>query len=74
MLKETEFGDKSRRYYLTRTEEYVDGLKAALGIWCAARASQKGLSFSRARCWWLAAKARLCVFVPRQAAHPKQKD
>ncbi|KAK9834972.1 hypothetical protein WJX81_000797 [Elliptochloris bilobata] len=33
ILKETEWGDKSRRYYLTRTEEYVDGLKAALGIW-----------------------------------------
>jgi acyl-CoA oxidase len=35
ILKETEWGDKSRRYYLTRTEEYVEGLKAALGIWCA---------------------------------------
>ena len=38
IVKETEWGDKSRRYYLTRTEEYVDGLKAALGIWCAHRA------------------------------------
>lgn len=44
MLKQTEFGDKSRRYYLTRTEEYVDGLKAALGIWCAAQASDKRCS------------------------------
>eukprot|EP00884_Botryococcus_braunii_P015671 jgi/Botrbrau1/2788/Bobra.0125s0001.1 len=32
ILANTEWGDKSRRYYWTRPEEYVGGLKAALGI------------------------------------------
>jgi hypothetical protein len=27
------WGDKSRRYFLTREEEYVGGLEAAVGIW-----------------------------------------
>ena len=35
MLERQPFGDKSQRYYLTRQEEYTEGLKAAVGIWCA---------------------------------------
>ena len=27
------WADKSRRYFQSRTEEYVNGLGAALGIW-----------------------------------------
>ncbi|KXZ49049.1 hypothetical protein GPECTOR_23g135 [Gonium pectorale] len=33
ILAKTTWGDKSRRYFLTREEEYVGGLRAALGIW-----------------------------------------
>ena len=36
MLATKPWGDKTRRYFLTRPEEYREGLKAALGIWCAA--------------------------------------
>ena len=32
-VSKTSWGDKSRRYFLEREEEYVGGLKAALGIW-----------------------------------------
>ena len=32
-LADTEWGDKSRRYFLTREEEHVGGLKAATAIW-----------------------------------------
>ncbi len=28
------WGDKRRRYFLSRTEEYVGALRASLGIWC----------------------------------------
>lgn len=37
MLSKTSWGDKSRRYFLNREEEYVGALKAALGIWCVRR-------------------------------------
>ncbi|EFJ46884.1 hypothetical protein VOLCADRAFT_92640 [Volvox carteri f. nagariensis] len=33
ILSKTPWGDKSRRYFLGREEEYVGGLRAALGIW-----------------------------------------
>jgi acyl-CoA oxidase len=33
MLAATPWGDKSRRYFLTREEEYVGGLRAALAAW-----------------------------------------
>ncbi|GLC45233.1 hypothetical protein PLESTB_000722200 [Pleodorina starrii] len=33
ILAKTSWGDKSRRYFLGREEEYVGGLRAALGIW-----------------------------------------
>lgn len=33
MLASTPWGDKSRRHFLSREEEYVGGLEAALGIW-----------------------------------------
>lgn len=33
VLAKTSWGDKSRRHFLSREEEYVGGLKAALGIW-----------------------------------------
>eukprot|EP00798_Chlamydomonas_sp_ICE-L_P022131 gene22131-29193_t len=33
VISKTSWGDKSRRYFHTREEEYVGGLKAALGIW-----------------------------------------
>ena len=36
LLATKPWGDKTRRYFLTRPEEYREGLKAALGIWCAA--------------------------------------
>ena len=72
MLKETEFGDKSRRYYLTRTEEYVDGLKAALGIWCAARVENRSV-FELARCCWLeASRAPESRFRNRQLIRSKK--
>ena len=32
-LEKTTWGDKSQRYFLTREQEYVEGLKAAMGIW-----------------------------------------
>lgn len=33
MLAQTPWGDKSRRHFLSREQEYVEALKAALGIW-----------------------------------------
>lgn len=33
MLQRTSWGDKSRRYFLSREEEYTEALRAALGIW-----------------------------------------
>lgn len=33
ILAKTTWGDKTKRYFLSREEEYVGGLKAALGIW-----------------------------------------
>ena len=33
MLAESEWGDKSKRYFLSREEEHVGGLKAATAIW-----------------------------------------
>ena len=33
-LAETEWGDKTRRYFLNRDEEHIGGLKAATAIWC----------------------------------------
>jgi len=42
ILQKTSWGDKSRRHFLTREEEYVGGLKAALGIWSEMKA--RGLS------------------------------
>ncbi len=33
MLAATPWGDKSRRHFLTREEEYVGALQASLGIW-----------------------------------------
>lgn len=33
VLAETDWGDKSRRYFLSREEEHVGGLKAATAIW-----------------------------------------
>lgn len=32
LLSQT-WGDKSNRYFLTRDQEYVQGLEAAVGIW-----------------------------------------
>ncbi len=43
------WGDKRRRYFLSRTEEYVGALRASLGIWSAAtprmRMSQMHVNF-----------------------------
>ena len=36
LLASTSWGDKRRRYFLSRTEEHVDALKASLGIWWGA--------------------------------------
>jgi acyl-CoA oxidase len=36
-LSKTSWGDKSKRHYLTREQEYVQALQAALGIWYATR-------------------------------------
>lgn len=33
VLAQTSWGDKTRRYFLSREEEYVGALRAALGIW-----------------------------------------
>ena len=33
LLAEQPWGDKSQRYFLNREEEYVGGLRAAIGIW-----------------------------------------
>ena len=33
MLQKSDWGSKSRRHFLTREEEYTEGLRAALGIW-----------------------------------------
>jgi hypothetical protein len=33
LLAGTAWGNKGRRYFLSRVEEYVEGLKTALGIW-----------------------------------------
>lgn len=33
MLKQFPWGDKSKRPFLTRTEEYVQGLEASVTIW-----------------------------------------
>jgi len=41
-LEATPWADKSRRYFLTREEEYVGGLRAALGIW--GKMAAEGLS------------------------------
>lgn len=32
-LQEQPWGDKSRRYFLTRNEEYVGGLEAITNVW-----------------------------------------
>lgn len=33
LLAESEWGDKSKRYFLNREEEHIGGLKAATAIW-----------------------------------------
>lgn len=33
MLASEPWGDKANRYFLTREQEYVGGLQAAIGIW-----------------------------------------
>ena len=33
VLAESDWGDKSKRYFLSREEEHVGGLKAATAIW-----------------------------------------
>lgn len=33
MLAAQPWGDKTNRYFLTREQEYVGGLQAAIGIW-----------------------------------------
>lgn len=39
-LAETEWGDKSRRYFLNREEEHVQGLQAATAIWSVLHPAQ----------------------------------
>jgi hypothetical protein len=45
LLATKPWGDKTRRYFLTRPEEYREGLKAALGIWCAALEHVKAFAY-----------------------------
>jgi len=33
LVAKTDWGDKSQRYFISREQEYIDGLKAAFGIW-----------------------------------------
>ena len=33
LLQAQPWGDKSRRYFYSRTEEYVTALQAAIGLW-----------------------------------------
>lgn len=42
-LSKTSWGDKSRRHFLTREEEYVNALQAALGIWEKMRSEKLGV-------------------------------
>lgn len=42
-MSKTSWGDKSRRNFLTREEEYVGGLKGALGIWDKMKKEKLGL-------------------------------
>mmetsp|Transcript_25494 Transcript_25494/g.55452 ORF Transcript_25494/g.55452 Transcript_25494/m.55452 type:complete len:695 (+) Transcript_25494:125-2209(+) len=41
-LSQTSWGDKSRRYFLSHEEEYVEALKGALGIWEKMRREKLG--------------------------------
>ena len=34
LLKRQPWGDKTRRYFYSREEEHVEGLRGALGLWC----------------------------------------
>ncbi|KAI8467455.1 MAG: acyl-CoA dehydrogenase/oxidase C-terminal [Monoraphidium minutum] len=42
-VAQTTWGDKSNRHFLSREEEYVGGLRAALGIWSKMRDEKLGL-------------------------------
>ncbi|GLI67460.1 hypothetical protein VaNZ11_011657 [Volvox africanus] len=44
ILAKTAWGDKSKRYFLSREEEYVGGLRAALGIWEKMKAEELSLA------------------------------
>ncbi len=33
-LKQTSWGNKDRRHFISREEEYVGALRASFGIWC----------------------------------------
>ena len=38
-LRTKPWADKSRRYHWSRKEEYVNGLKGILGVWCVSNCS-----------------------------------
>ena len=43
LLQSQPWSDKTHRYFLTREQEYVGGLEAAVGIWCVACMMGPGL-------------------------------
>jgi hypothetical protein len=50
LLEAQPWGDKSHRYFLTREQEYVGGLEAAVGIWYVSGFFRRGLAGYKRPC------------------------
>lgn len=78
-ISKTDWGDKSRRYHLTREQEYVGGLKAATGIWDLMKKERLDLEdglIMRKECFWPGGlELHIGMFIPAilSSATPEQQ-
>ncbi|KAK2077143.1 hypothetical protein QBZ16_004777 [Prototheca wickerhamii] len=73
LLQELPFGDKTRRYMLTRPEEYVGGLEAGVAIWNMRNAGKishgEAMAMRRQLNWPGGLELHLGMFIPSILAH-----
>lgn len=67
-ISKTDWGDKTKRYFLTRDQEYVGGLKAAFGIWELMKQEgldlQDGLIMRKELFWPGGLELHIGMFIP----------
>ncbi|KAL6782117.1 ACX1 [Auxenochlorella protothecoides x Auxenochlorella symbiontica] len=73
MLKQFPWGDKSKRPFLTRTEEYVQGLEASVTIWKMANegkiTNEEAMAMRKQLNWPAGLELHLGMFIPSLLAH-----